>query len=161
MRKCMLTYLIDDDPISLFLTEQTLRLGGFQAPILPFGEAEEALSYLLPRLATEPPEVIFLDLNMPKMNGWQFLDALMPHVSALLGQCRLYLLTSSLALADTDQTHSYTLISGIIHKPLDEGEVRAILAQQDAASSSVLHGLTAEETKVTAMDYDKDSLQQA
>jgi len=154
----MLTYLIDDDPISLFLSEQMLRLGGFQAPILPFSEAEAALAYLVPRLATERPQVIFLDLNMPVMNGWQFLDALAPHVVVLQGGCQIYLLTSSLSLADTTRTSSYPLISGVIHKPLDEDEVKAILAPRHNSASQALSGSTTEIKGATAPDYGSKTL---
>ena len=99
----MLTYLIDDDTVSLFVAEQTLRLEGSMAPIISFVGAKEAWAYLQPRLVSEPPEFIFLDLNMPVMDGWAFLDILVPHAAALKDRCQIYLLTSSLALADTEK----------------------------------------------------------
>jgi CheY-like chemotaxis protein len=125
----MLTYLIDDDPVSLFLTEQMLYLGSFQPLVLPFVDVEAALSYLLPRITTEPPEVIFLDLNMPVIDGWQFLEALTPHTAALQSRCHIYLLTSSLALADTARASGHVLVSGIIRKPLDEDNINTILTE--------------------------------
>jgi CheY-like chemotaxis protein len=138
----MLTYLIDDDTVSLFLTEQMLRLEGFMAPIIPFAGAEEALVYLLPRLSSEPPEFIFLDLNMPGMDGWDFLDVLAPHAHALQGRCSIYLLTSSLALVDTEKATSHALVRGIIHKPLDEEEIRTIIKGRSCGMLATTLGIT-------------------
>ena len=127
----MLTYLIDDDAVSLFVAEQTLRLEGFLAPIIPFTAAEDAWAYLEPRLVSDPPEFIFLDLNMPVMDGWAFLDVLAPHAATLKGWCRIYLLTSSLALIDTEKARGHALVQGIIHKPLNEDAIRAAVLERN------------------------------
>lgn len=127
----MPTYLIDDDAVSLFVAEHTLRLAGFMAPIIPFTAAEDAWAYLEPRLVSDPPEFIFLDLNMPVMDGWEFLDVLAPHASALKGWCRIYLLTSSLAFVDTEKARGHALVQGIIHKPLDEDAIRAAVLERN------------------------------
>jgi CheY-like chemotaxis protein len=124
----MLIYLIDEDPISLFLTEHVLRAEEFAQDIHPFTAAEEALAYLVPRLATAVPQIILLDLNMPVMDGWGFLAALTPYEAALQSRCRIYLLTSSLALADRVKSQNYALVAGVIRKPLEEEEVKTMLA---------------------------------
>lgn len=122
----MLTYIIDDESISRFLTEQVLRQEEITSPIRPFAAGEEALHFLLSHQPTEVPDVILLDLNMPTMNGWQFLEALGPHAAALACGCHVYVLTSSLATADTARAKDFALVRGIIHKPLNEDEVPRI-----------------------------------
>lgn len=125
----MLAYIIDEERISLYLTEQVLRLEGSTTHIRKFGTAGQALAFLLPRLATELPDLIFLDLNRPVLDGWDFLQALEPYAPLVRGRCRIYLLTSSLAPAHTARAKDYALVSGIIHKPIDEEEIRAIQAR--------------------------------
>ena len=122
----MKTYLIDDDYLAIFLTEQLLRTEGFSTAICTFQSAEEALNILIHEEKETTPRIIFLDLNMPTMNGWQFLDALTPHEAALRGICHIYILTSSLALADLEKSREYGRVAGLIHKPLDRKEIRAI-----------------------------------
>jgi CheY-like chemotaxis protein len=97
----MLTYLIDDDVIGLYLAEQVLRLEDFATDIHLFPTAEAALCSFVAHLPTQVPQVIFLDLNMPLMDGWGFLQALESYLPMLQPQCRIYILTSSLILADT------------------------------------------------------------
>lgn len=125
----MLTYLIDDDPISLYVAEHVLRTEDFTADIQLFTTAEEALSFLLAHLPTQLPKVIILDLNMPLMDGWEFLQALEPYASTLLGCCHIYILTSSLTRADTARAQDNPLVSGVLYKPLEAKEIRAIKAQ--------------------------------
>ncbi len=129
----MKTYLIDDDAIGTYLTENLLKAEGVAAPICTFQSAEKALDDLIAQPKELLPQVVFLDLNMPLMNGWQFLEALEPHQNKLRDNCHIYILTSSLALADLEKSRHYELVSGLIHKPLDRDEIRAIYAQ-------LLHG---------------------
>ncbi|UOG74472.1 response regulator [Hymenobacter tibetensis] len=132
----METLLIDDNSTSVFLTEMLLKREGFSDKIRSFLAAEEALTYLEQGLPVRVPEVIFLDLNMPVMDGWDFLEALKPHEGELSSRCRIYVLTSSLAPSDAARAKEYTLVSGLIHKPVDSQMlqvIRAEMSEQDGA----------------------------
>jgi len=121
--------LIDDNSTSVFLTEMMLKREGFSDSIRSFLAAEEALLYLKDLMPARAPDVIFLDLNMPVMDGWEFLEALKPHEEELAARCRIYVLTSSLAPSDATRAKEYPLVSGLIHKPVDSQMLQVIRAE--------------------------------
>jgi CheY-like chemotaxis protein len=132
----MKTYLIDDDELAIFLARHLLQAEGFSTAISSFQSPEAALATLLATLGEELPRVIFLDLNMPVMNGWQFLEALLPYEEELRGRCHIYILTSSLDISDLEKSTHYNLVEGLIHKPLNRGELRLIRDQLEASTSA-------------------------
>ncbi|MGV3589859.1 MAG: response regulator [Adhaeribacter sp.] len=124
----MKIFIIDDDEISIFLTERSLQLGGFKAEITTFLAAEDALEVLKNASEEELPNFIFLDLNMPEVDGWEFLAAF-EQLAKLrsLTKCAIYILTSSLNISDIDRANEHELIKGFIHKPVNLEDMEAIL----------------------------------
>lgn len=129
----MNTLLIDDDLIGVFLTERLLKREGFSEHITSYPSAQEALEFMQQAPRSELPSVIFLDLNMPVMDGWEFLQALKPWEPELLGRCHIFILTSSLAHSDTNRIEDFPLVTGLIHKPLDKIQIQTVQAQVAAA----------------------------
>lgn len=125
----MRTVLVDDDYISVFLTEKILKREGLSEGLCSFQSPEEALRHVQQSIPHEMPDVILLDLNMPVISGWDFLMALRPYEAQLIGHCFIYVLTSSLAPSDTDRVHEFPLVAGLIHKPLDDLQIQTIHAQ--------------------------------
>src|SRR6478609_2945389 len=68
-----LTLLIDDNDVDLFLQKRFMEMNRFSDSIIEFNSPIAALDYLSAHNEKEVPQIIFLDLNMPLMNGFEFL----------------------------------------------------------------------------------------
>lgn len=104
-------YLVDDEPISNFITRKLLELEGFTGCITDFINSEKALK-AISQDNNDP--LIFLDLNMPKMNGFQFIDKLKKENN----QFKVILLTSSNSKFDLAQAEKYPSVIRYMVKPL-------------------------------------------
>lgn len=119
-------YIIDDDEVSLFLTSMLLESGSYVSQIESFENAEKALINLEKEEIQEIPDIIFLDLNMPDISGWEFLDLISQKEKRYLHKCRVFILSSSVDMAEKEKAKSYKLVSAFLQKPLDEDELTKI-----------------------------------
>jgi CheY-like chemotaxis protein len=112
--------LIDDDPISIFISTSMLQ-NSTDFKIVSYTNAMDALDQLeqWSMLNTGPfPEIIYLDINMPIMDGWEFLDEFQKFPPVLTGNCCVVMLTSSADLRDVEKAKSYSMVKDFISKPL-------------------------------------------
>lgn len=121
--------IIDDDPIFVFGSKILLRNNSFASDYLVCQNGQEALDTIIPLIESEErlPEVIFLDLNMPIMDGWEFLDEF-GKISRERG-IRIYILSSSVDSRDLERAKKYDIVSGFIAKPLTDVKIKE-LAQE-------------------------------
>ena len=122
----MKAFIIDDDQLSTFLTQSLLELEGGVHEVNTYHSAAEALEALHVAAAEHLPEVILLDLNMPIMDGWGFLEALAPLEEKLAGRCLIYILTSSLDSADINRMKAFPIVSGLIQKPISSEDIALV-----------------------------------
>ena len=119
--------IIDDDPIFVYGTKVLLNhKKDFSNDILVFENGKEALDNLssLLRAGKELPDFIFLDLNMPIMNGWQFLDAFIK--LPITHRPLIFIISSSIDQEDRDRALRYEMVKEFIFKPLSENQLKEI-----------------------------------
>ena len=126
MKKIKLTYLIDDDEIYIFTTKKLINKIDFCEEVAVFQngkEAIEAIKFTL-RNKNELPDVILLDLNMPIMDGWQFLDEFIRMKSEK--QIKIYIVSSSVDPSDIERANTYNMVSNYIIKPISREKLHEI-----------------------------------
>lgn len=128
----MKIFIIDDEQVSLFITQRMFGMNGVKEEIHSFLCAEEALGVLRKGTKKEFPDVILLDLNMPVMSGWDFLDELYLLWPKVCEKCKIYILTSSLNSLDKQKAKEHPLIAGLIHKPISSDSIKLIASQRNA-----------------------------
>lgn len=107
MKKINSIYIIDDDPITVFGIRKILELVLNCEEISTFGHGQSALENIVSILANgkEIPEVLFLDINMPIMDGWQFLEEFVK--LPINKEVRVNILTSSIDPVDKENWKKY------------------------------------------------------
>jgi len=118
--------LIDDDNVYLMLCQRTIERSGKFDKIRTFSYAEEALTYLHEN-QDEDIDLIFLDINMPRMNGFEFLEKATATLKESFQAKVVIMLTTSIDPNDIEASKKFPNVKGYIAKPLtDERFERAI-----------------------------------
>ena len=121
--------LIDDDEPTNFLNRLTLEQAGCVRDIRVAQSGQEALDYLRScgKEIAPRPDLIFLDINMPAMDGWEFLE----RYRSLPAECKadivLIMLTTSLNPDDEIRTRTIPEVSGFENKPLSQHRLIGLL----------------------------------
>jgi CheY-like chemotaxis protein len=114
---------IDDDPITLMLSKKVISKAGFSELIITAQNGEEALSYFntLKYSKDQPvkkPQLIFLDLNMPVMGGWEFLDHFITPDYDEFNHINVIVLSSTINPEDLAKAKKYSIIIDFLSKPI-------------------------------------------
>jgi response regulator RpfG family c-di-GMP phosphodiesterase len=111
--------LIDDSAFDLFIYEKLLHKSGLTRSIKSFNSAREALKYLIVEEDRMPPTLILLDLQMPDMNGFEFIDDYDNMSDQLKSKVKIFMLSSTIDSRDIEKAKSSSNIIGLLPKPLD------------------------------------------
>lgn len=113
--------LIDDSDIDNYVNQHVITKSKLAEKITIETSAGDALNYLT-SLQTHPedfPDIIFLDIRMPEMDGFGFLDEFKKFPQALHHQCDVVMLTSSSDQKDIDRAAQYAVVKKYLNKPLE------------------------------------------
>ena len=121
--------LVDDDTIYQYIASKTLEATGLTKKIITCSNGEEAYRFLETNMNNpqELPDIILLDVNMPVMNGWDFLHAFKNLHSPSLKDIPIFLVTSSVNDADINYSQQFSNVHDYIVKPLVKEKLSTVL----------------------------------
>lgn len=129
-KKIEIACVIDDDQVYVFGLKKLIEFSNFCKNVLVFANGEEALKYLKPIVTNvhELPDVILLDINMPVMDGWEFLEEFIKIKHQLAKDITIYMVSSSIQQSDIDKAKQYTEVSDYLIKPIKLDDLKRIMA---------------------------------
>src|SRR6185436_428149 len=119
--------IVDDDPINNIICKMQLEIALGAINIKTFELPEEGLEFIEKEFVKSPvPTILFLDINMPSISGWEFLDQYEKFIEDVKTQIAIYILSSSVDPRVKDKATANKYIKGFLSKPLDKAIILSI-----------------------------------
>ncbi|GHC48245.1 response regulator [Ulvibacter litoralis] len=127
MNKISTACIIDDDKIFIYTLKKMMEHVNFCSNFMVFNNGLEAVKGLqeISEKKETLPDLIFLDLNMPIMDGWDYLEEIKDH--STIKNIRTYIVTSSIDPVDLDKTKTFETVTSYITKPLNIKKLKELL----------------------------------
>ncbi|GMV78049.1 MAG: response regulator [Chitinophagaceae bacterium] len=119
-------FIVDDDPITVKICELVIKNTKFADKITGFNNGQECMQFFINCFDKKDiennkaniPNLILLDLNMPVMDGWEFLEHFVRKYNNRIPDTKIAILTSSINPNDFMKAQQYDVIIDFLHKPL-------------------------------------------
>jgi len=123
-----LVMLIDDNELDTFVTQKLIEAEGFAKEILVFSAAREALAYLKKNAKEDNkiPQVIFLDINMPEMDGFDFLDEFATLEDEIRHKSKVVMLSTSESFEHLNKANQNKYVRKFLNKPLKREALKVL-----------------------------------
>ncbi len=132
MKKIDIACIIDDDPIFVFGAKKLMQYANFCTSFMIFHNGKEALTNLKSIISAgeKLPDIMLLDLNMPIMDGWQFLEEFTKIKTDK--KITIYIITSSVDPADVERAKEYESVTNYLVKPITLDTLKELLVEGEA-----------------------------
>lgn len=114
--------IIDDDPIYQFLIKKTIGKTGSGHEVVFFQNGKDALDYFTADF-DNLPKIILLDLEMPVMDGWDFMEKI---ANIPTDNTSIFIVSSSISYEDRQKAKTFPKIKGYFSKPIDSDAIQQI-----------------------------------
>ncbi|WP_423996925.1 response regulator [Maribacter sp. IgM3_T14_3] len=131
MNNVLKTCIVDDDSIYRFTMVKALESTKCPMEIMAFSDGEEAINFMLDNLEQDSvfPDVIFLDIDMPVMDGFQFMEEYVKIKPRVGKKITIYMVSSSLDPVDIERAKKISAISDYIVKPIGLNRLKNIIEE--------------------------------
>ena len=137
MQKPFLIYIIDDDDIFRYTITRSLKDQKLSKEIVVFPDGEKAINFMIDNAAdtNSLPDIIFLDINMPIMDGFQFMEEYTKLKPLIDKKIIIYMISSSVNPADIERTKNIIEINDYLIKPIPAVKLGALLNSLDVTGN--------------------------
>ena len=119
--------LIDDDPLFRLIVERMMRKTDSDLNFVQCENGKAGIEKIKDLLVPDSDFIVLLDLNMPILDGWGFLDQMQSHLKNREDNISIYILSSSKDKSDMEKSKSYSMVRKFYHKPLSNNDIIEIL----------------------------------
>lgn len=124
-----LIYILDDDELNNMLNKQFLAFAIPQARVVTFQDPTDLLKNLV-KNRLDHPDLLLLDISMPELTGWEFLD----YASKYNFQFDVMMLSSSMHFNDIDKSRTFSQVKNYIVKPLTKDNIKHYIIDRKKSS---------------------------
>ena len=121
--------VIDDSKLDCFIAEKIIQNTGRCKTVHTFQQAQDALTYIKGLTVQDGETLVFVDIQMPMMNGFEFVESFETIPENLRSSFSVYMLSSSINENDIAKVKGYSSIKQFVNKPLTASSITVLLDQ--------------------------------
>lgn len=121
--------VIDDSKLDCFIAEKIIQNTGKSKTVKTFQQASDALTYIRGLSEQDGETLIFVDIQMPMMNGFEFVESFETIPADIRSSYSIYMLSSSINENDIAKVKGYSSIKQFVNKPLTASSISLLLEQ--------------------------------